>query len=157
MNNVLFETVIKYRKDKFNTKLIIDDKSVIFEKKRLFSNNYKIIDSFDIKDIVIYKDKVKISNNKNIVSIKTNNKTYNFTCNSSKDSKKIIDIILSIRTGKTKIERISSKSIKTSKDVVKVIKAIKGIGSAALVLAASINKNKKEFKKLYDTIKNIKK
>lgn len=157
MNNFLFEGIIKYKKDKFDTKLIIDDKSVILKKKKLFSNNYKIIDSFDIKDIIIYKDKVKISNNKNNISIKTNNKTYIFTCDNSKDTKKVIDLLLSIRTGKTKIERISSKSIKTSKDVVKVIKAIKGIGSAALILAASINKNKKEFKKLYESIKNIKK
>lgn len=157
MNNILFEGIIKYKKDKFDTKLIIDDKSVILKKKKLFSNNYKIIDSFDIKDIIIYKDKVKISNNKNNISIKTNNKTYIFTCDNSKDTKKVIDLLLSIRTGKTKIERISSKSIKTSKDVVKVIKAIKGIGSAALILAASINKNKKEFKKLYESIKNIKK
>ena len=153
MNNILFEGIIKYKKDKFDTKLIIDDKSVILKKKKLFSNNYKIIDSFDIKDIIIYKDKVKISNNKNNISIKT----YIFTCDNSKDTKKVIDLLLSIRTGKTKIERISSKSIKTSKDVVKVIKAIKGIGSAALILAASINKNKKEFKKLYESIKNIKK
>ena len=157
MNNILFEGIIKYKKDKFDTKLIIDDKSVILKKKKLFSNNYKIIDSFDIKDMIIYKDKVKISNNKNNISIKTNNKTYIFTCDNSKDTKKVIDLLLSIRTGKTKIERISSKSIKTSKDVVKVIKAIKGIGSAALILAASINKNKKEFKKLYESIKNIKK
>ena len=157
MNNILFEGIIKYKKDKFDTKLIIDDKSVILKKKKLFSNNYKIIDSFDIKDIIIYKDKVKISNNKNNISIKTNNKTYIFTCDNSKDTKKVIDLLLSIRTGKTKIERISSKSIKTSKDVVKVIKAIKGIGSAALILAASINKTKKEFKKLYESIKNIKK
>lgn len=157
MNNILFEGIIKYKKDKFDTKLIIDDKSVILKKKKLFSNNYKIIDSFDIKNIIIYKDKVKISNNKNNISIKTNNKTYIFTCDNSKDTKKVIDLLLSIRTGKTKIERISSKSIKTSKDVVKVIKAIKGIGSAALILAASINKNKKEFKKLYESIKNIKK
>ena len=153
MNNILYEGLIKYKKDKFDTKLIIDNKSVILKKKKLFSSKYKIIDGFDIKDIIVYKDKVNISNNKNNISIKTSDKTYNFTCDNSKDTKKIIDILLSIRTGKSKIERLSSKSIKTSKDVVKVIKAIRGFGTAAFVIAGSIKKNKKEFKKLYNILK----
>ena len=127
MNNIIFEGIIKYKKDKYDTKMIIDDKSVILKKKKLFSKNYKIIDGFDIKDIIVYKDKVKISNNKNNINIKTNDKTYNFTFDNSKDTKKVIDLLFSIRTGKTKIERISTKSIKTSKDAVKVIKALKGI------------------------------
>ena len=153
--NIIFETLIKYKKDRFDTKLVINDSSVIFEKKRLFSKDkYRIIDSFNIEDILSYKDKIQIKNNKTTINIKTNNKKYIFICSDMKDTKKIIDTILNIKTGKTKLERRSSKAISSSKKFVRNVKAIRGIGSALIVAVGTVNKHKKEFKELFYTIKD---
>lgn len=153
--NILFETLVKYKKDRFDTKLVINDSSVIFEKKRLFSKDkYRIIDSFNIEDIISYKDKIQIKNNKTIISIKTNNKKYSFICSDMKDTKKIIDTILNIKTGKTKLERRSSKAINSSKKFVRNVKAVRGIGSALIVVVGTVSKHKKEFKELFYTIKD---
>ena len=153
--NIIFETLIKYKKDRFDTKLVINDSSVIFEKKRLFSKDkYRIIDSFNIEDILSYKDKIQIKNNKTTINIKTNNKKYSFICSDMKDTKKIIDTILNIKTGKTKLERRSSKAISSSKKFVRNVKAIRGIGSALIVVVGTVNKHKKEFKELFYTIKD---
>ena len=153
MNNILFDTIVEYKNK--DIKLSINDTSVLLEKKRLFIDKYREIDSFDIKDILTYKNKVQIKNNKNSISVKTKNKTYIFNCTSN-DSKKIYDLLMTKKTGKTKLERSSTKVLKTSKDVVKAIKAIRGFGTAAMVIAGTISKHKKEFRELYETIKNKK-
>ena len=63
------DLLIKYKKDRFDTKLVINDSSVVFEKKRLFSKDkYRIIDSFNIEDILSYKDKIQIKNNKTTIT-----------------------------------------------------------------------------------------
>ena len=73
----LYETVVKYGKQKFDAKLTITEKTIEIEKKKgLFKKIYKVIETINIDDIKVTKDKVQVTTKNTEVVIRRSKKTY---------------------------------------------------------------------------------
>lgn len=54
----IYETIVKYNKQKFDTRLTITEKKIELEKKKgLFKKTYKVIETINIDDIRVTNDK----------------------------------------------------------------------------------------------------
>ena len=153
---ILYETIVKYDKPKFDTKLIVTKKKINLEKKKgIFKKEYKIIESINIDDIKIYNDKVKVINNNAEVEIDTISKIYKVTCNNIIEAKKLVEEIIKIKTGANLIERTSNKVVKIGKNVANTATAIGGAVTSIGLVAKTINQNKKEILKAIETVKDV--
>lgn len=153
---ILYEIIVKYDKPKFDTKLTITEKTINLEKKKgLFKKVYKIIDSINVDDIKIHKDKVLVTNKNTEIEIETNNKTYKFTCNNMIEAKKLTEEIIKIKTRANLLESTSSKVIKFIKTTKKTIKTIGTIVASVGALAIAINENKEKIAKSFVAIKDL--
>src|SRR5574344_1353294 len=91
---ILYEVLVKYIGSKFDTKLILTDKRIIFERKKgLFNKKYKIVDEINISDIRLNKNKLLIKNTGSTVVIEANTKIYKFVCGSVIEAKLLIEEI----------------------------------------------------------------
>ena len=149
----LYETIVKYKSLKFDTKLKITDKRVILEKKYgFFKKKYKVVDTINIEDIIVDNNKSKIEIDDSIISIEIIDKTVEVTCKNFKEAKKIKNEIIKIKDDSNLLEKVVGKVEKTSKNVGKsIVGTVTAIGGAAYV----INKNKKEITKALKTIKEF--
>ena len=153
---ILYETIVKYDKPKFDTKLIVTKKKINLEKKKgIFKKEYKIIESINIDDIKIYNDNVKVINNNAEVEIDTISKIYKVTCNNIIEAKKLVEEIIKIKTGANLIERTSNKVVKIGKNVANTATAIGGAVTSIGLVAKTINQNKKEILKAIETVKDV--
>lgn len=153
---ILYEVLVKYIGSKFDTKLILTDKRIIFERKKgLFNKKYKIVDEINISDIRLNKNKLLIKNTGSTVVIEANIKIYKFVCGSVIDAKLIIEEIIKIKTGENLLERTSGKVVKMSNVISKTVGAVTGAVASVGLVAVTINKNKKTIMKAVKTIKNM--
>lgn len=152
----IFETIVKYDKSKFDTKLCITNKRIILEKKYgIFRKNYKIVDTINIKDIANDRDSVQIDNDEMSIIIKTNDNTYKFICDSLSSSKKIKHEIEKIKDESNVVVKASKNVIKISNGVTNSVVAITGaIGSVGLAVR-TVSKHKEEIVDTLISIKNI--
>lgn len=153
---ILYEVLVKYIGSKFDTKLILTDKRIIFERKKgLFNKQYKIVDEINISDIRLNKNKLLIKNTGSTVVIEANTKIYKFVCGSVIEAKLIIEEIIKIKTGENLLERTSGKVVKMSNVISKTVGAVTGAVASVGLVVVTINKNKKTIMKAVKTVKNM--
>ena len=152
----IYEVIVKYNKQKFDTRLTITEKTIKLEKKKgLFKKTYKIIETINFDDIKVTNDKVQVSNKNTEVVIETINKTLKVSCNNIVEAKKLTEEIIKVKTRENLLERTSNKVAKIGKTVTKTATAIvEAVASVGLV-AVTINKNKKEIVKAAKALKDI--
>ena len=86
----IYETIVKYNKQKFDTRLTITEKKIELEKKKgLFKKTYKVIETINIDDIRVTNDKAQVSNKNTEVVIETINKTLKVSCNNIVEAKNL--------------------------------------------------------------------
>lgn len=152
----VYEIFVKYIGNSFDTRLILTNKKIIFERKKgLFNKQYKVIDLINLNDIRLNKNKMQIKNDGPIVMIEGNGKNYRFVCNSTIEAKLIIEEIVKIKTGENLLERTSGKVVKISNGISKTAGAITGAVASVGLAAVTIKKNKKTILKTIKTIKNM--
>lgn len=117
--NVLYETIVKYKRHS-NIKLVLTDNVLLFEKKKLFCKNYKIYDFINIDSIESVKG---IDLNKKNITLKTVDGEFKITFKSKSESKKFYKMLVELK--------------KNANPVYRVMKAVRKVGSAVLGLAAS--------------------
>ena len=151
---VSYEVIVKYDKQKFDTKLKITAKRIILEKlKGIFNKKFIIIDSIGIDDINMNKDKVKITNKKETIELETKKRNYKFICNNTIEAKKTTEKIIEFKTGTNIFDRTTKKVIKISKGVVKTAAKI---GTTAVSVGVAVNAVNKNKDKVFKTVKAIK-
>lgn len=152
----LYETIVKYGKQKFDAKLTITEKTIEIEKKKgLFKKIYKVIETINIDDIKVTKDKVQVTTKNTEVVIETINKTLNISCNNIVEAKKLTEEIIKVRTGENLLERTSNKVAKIGKAVAKTATTIGGAVASVGAVAVTINKNKEEIVKAVKALKDM--
>ena len=152
----VYEIFVKYIGNSFDTRLILTNKKIIFERKKgLFNKQYKVIDLINLNDIRLNKNEMQIKNDGPIVMVEGNGKNYRFVCNSTIEAKLIIEEIVKIKTGENLLERTSGKVVKISNGISKTAGAITGAVASIGLAAVTINKNKKTILKTIKTIKNM--
>lgn len=126
----IYETIVKYNKQKFDTRLTITEKKIELEKKKgLFKKTYKVIETI--------------------------NKTLKVSCNNIVEAKKLTEEIIKVKTGENLLERTSNKVAKIGKAVAKTATTIGGAVASVGAVAVTINKNKKEIVKAAKALKDI--
>ena len=126
----IYETIVKYNKQKFDTRLTITEKIIELEKKKgLFKKTYKVIETI--------------------------NKTLRVSCNNIVEAKKLTEEIIKVKTGENLLERTSNKVAKIGKAVAKTATTIGGAVASVGAVAVTINKNKKEIVKAAKALKDI--
>lgn len=152
----IYETIVKYNKQKFDTRLTITEKKIELEKKKgLFKKTYKVIETINIDDIRVTNDKAQVSNKNTEVVIETINKTLKVSCNNIVEAKKLTEEIIKVKTGENLLERTSNKVAKIGKAVAKTATTIGGAVASVGAVAVTINKNKKEIVKAAKALKDI--
>lgn len=143
MNNeqkpkIILETIVCYKEVKYNTILKITAKELIFKKKPFLSTKYKVANRVLIKDILVKKDKALIDLDRNDICIVTKDDEINFSAESKKEAKQIVEIVYSLRTGR--------KYQDDNKDQKSTLAKILAVGGAIIVATSA-----------YKAIKNSKK
>ena len=143
----LHKTIVKYRN--IDTQLTLTNKRLIFEQEKgLFRKKMKPIETILIDNIKMDNDKVKIEQNNKIVILQTNAKDVSFICNNLLDARKIVEKIISTKTGESVLDRVSDKTKKIAENATKVV-------VATGALATAIVKNRKTILKAFKTIASI--
>ena len=152
----IYETIVKYNKQKFDTRLTITEKKIELEKKKgLFKKTYKVIETINIDDIRVTNDKAQVSNKNTEVVIETINKTLKVSCNNIVEAKKLTEEIIKVKTGENLLERTSNKVAKIGITVANTATTIGRAVASVGAVAVTINKNKKEIVKAAKALKDI--
>lgn len=94
---VLYETNVKYKKGKYDTKInITNNKITLLKKSGIFKRKYKIIEIINFNKINVYNDDVEVKRKHNIVEITTQEKIYKFECKTTNEAKRIVEDINAI-------------------------------------------------------------
>lgn len=128
MNNFIYEGMVKYKGEDVKITLTRDFICILKE-KGLFVKKFREVDSIPVTYIKIVKDKVQVKKDKNVVTIKTVQNDYVFTCERAKDARKLVDDIIYARTGKTITDRVT---IFTKNFVGKTVKLVGIAGTVAI-------------------------
>lgn len=143
----LYRMMVKYKN--VNTQLRLMDKSILLEQEKgLFKKKWKNVETILLDNIDMENDKVKINLDNKIVKIYVSNKEIAFMCDNVVDAKKIMDKIISTKTGETTLDRLGDK---TKKIVENTTKVVVSIGT----LAGVVIKNRKKIAKAAKTVIGI--
>ena len=141
-NKITYEEIIKFNRNKFDTRITIRDKFIILEKKKgLFKKKYINIDLIHIDDIVVSKNNIHVTVSKEEVEIETKNKKYSF----------IFKNVIAAKRFNDEIIKLKEKPGKLSKTINVLGTVISLVGTAATV----ISKNKKYILDTAEMIKEI--
>lgn len=152
-NKILFEGMVALDNAKFDILLTITEKHLLFQKKKgIFKKKYKIIKDILIDDIKVIKDKVKIEQKKNKITIYTKDDKFDFACNNMIEAKKIIEEINELILGENFLERASKKGIKVLNFAKNTVKIVGGVALATAGVYNAIKENKDTIK---DTTKTM--
>ena len=138
----ILETIVCYKGVKYNTLLRITAKELIFKKQKLFSDKYHTVLRVLIKDIKTKHDQAKIDLDRNDITIITRDDKIEFSAEDSREAKRIVEIVYSLRTGRRYKEEEEETSI-----FFKVLRNTLVVGGAIAVAAGTykyIKKNKKK-------------
>lgn len=106
---ILYEGIIDTNKNK-NIQLSITSKKLIFQKEKgILKKNLKVIDEILLDDIAMYKNKVQVKQNKNILKIQTTNKKIVLDCKNIIEATKIKECINNIKVGSNVVNRTIGK------------------------------------------------
>ena len=97
-NNYIFESSARYNKS--NVLLELTKEELIFKKKRLFSSELKVVDKFLLSDIIIDKDCVSISQDKELLIIHLTYANVELLFNSIDAARQLKDAIVDILCNK---------------------------------------------------------
>ena len=132
-DKVMFEGLVAYKNNKFDTLLTINEKHLLFEKKKgLLKKKYVVVKDVLLDDIKVIKDNVKIEQKKYDVTISLKNENVLFTCESVREAKKVVSEIKKILVGDAK----KGKFMKIAKGTAGVIGAAVASGVVGDVVEA---------------------
>ena len=150
------EYIVKYNKNKFDTRVTIKDNFITLEKKKgLFKKEYKIIDLILADDIVIKKRRVPVTINKNVVELVAKKKTYKFICNDEISSKNLNDEICKLKLMSSFFDKLKTNYSTWGNNLISTAKAVGGVVTTAGMLAHAISKNKGEILEAANVVKDI--
>jgi len=107
---VIFESVVCYKGVKYNTLLKITTKEIILKKQKLFSDKYKTVGRILINDILLKKDQARIILDRNDIVIMTKDEDIEFSAETKKEARRIVEIIYSLRTGRKYVAKDPKKT-----------------------------------------------
>ncbi len=137
---VIFESVVCYKGVKYSTLLKITTKEIILKKQKLFSDKYKTVERILINDILLKKDKARIILDRNDIVIMTKDDDIEFSAETKKEARRIVEIIYSLRTGH---KYVDNNPKKTAFKIIGGTVAIGGLIALAASAYKYIEKNKK--------------
>ncbi len=137
---VIFESVVCYKGVKYSTLLKITTKEIILKKQKLFSDKYKTVERVLINDILLKKDKARIILDRNDIVIMTKDDDIEFSAETKKEARRIVEIIYSLRTGH---KYVDNNPKKTAFKIIGGTVAIGGLIALAASAYKYIEKNKK--------------
>ena len=105
--NIIFESNAKYNNK--NVLLELNKDNLLFKKKKLFSNDYKIIEKLVLKDIIIDNDCISVSQDKELITIHLNYAVVELLFNSMDVARQLKDAIIDILTGNIKVKNSKKK------------------------------------------------
>ena len=142
-NDNLFEAMISYDRTEYDTLLTITDDCLLFQKKKgLLKKKYKVIETINIADIKVSRNKARLKQKKKRVIIYTINDTFDFDCEDIFVAKNIIEKINEKRMNSRFANEINNKHkvLKISRKA-----AVSALGIAGITAAiATILKKKTE-------------
>jgi hypothetical protein len=146
---ILFEGKVIAEEIKSEVKLTLTSKKMIFEKEKgIIKKKLKVIDTISLINIKTYKEDIQIKREKANIIIQTVDKNITLSCSNAFEAKKIIEKIISIKTGSSIMKRTGNKVKNTIGTVGKAV-----AGTAVVVkMGYEIAKNAGEIAK---TVKNI--
>lgn len=140
--NILYETLVKYDKPRFDTKLIIKNGQIILKKKKGFiKKEYKVVDTININDIKVTKGKLLVSSNNLEVKIDTKSRVYRFKCKNINEANNIIEQIKEYKLSESIFKKSCDKVIKTVQIIGKIATTI-GIITVQISDAVGVLKQK---------------
>ena len=155
-NNIIFECMVSLKNDKYDTLLSLTEKNLLLKKKKgLFHKTYKVINDILIEDIKVVNEKVKINQNKNRVTIYTQNDEIYFTCENVTDTKKLIENINKLVLGEDFLERTTKRGVKLMDTTKKIAETIGVVAVSTVGVIKAIKENKGVLKNTIKTITNF--
>jgi len=155
-NNIIYETFVKYKNSKSDYLLnIANNNIIIYKKKGILNKKFKETIRILIDDIKIVGNKIKVEQKKNTIKISTFEEDYVFELNSVIDAKKLKEEIIKTKTGTGLLERTSKKVLNVSNIAQNSIKVVGGVATAFVGTYKIVKDNKKVFKDVAKTVKNI--
>lgn len=144
------EVILYESKNLKNETITLTNKKIIIEKpKHLFTKKQKI----NLENIKIYKDKVQIKQKTTKLIITTIDKNIEYNCKNVIEAKKIIEQIITLKTGKNIIDRTTNKTIKITKNLKNIALVTAAIASAP----SAIKQIKQNGKKILQILVNLSK
>lgn len=152
-NNIIFECMVSLQNNKYDILLSLTEKNLLLKKKKgLFHKTYKVIIDILITDIKVVNEKVRIEQNKNRVTIYTQNDEFHFNCENVVDAKKLIEEINKLILGEGSFERSTKKVVKVMNKTKHIAQVV---GSVAITTAATFKVIYNNKEKLKDAVKTI--
>ena len=105
--NIIFESNAKYNNK--NVLLELNKDNLLFKKKKFFSNDYKIIEKLVLKDIIIDKECISVSQDKELITIHLNYAVVELLFNSVDAARQLKDAIIDILTEDIKVKKKKKK------------------------------------------------
>ena len=137
---IIEESIVDLSAFKKNIKLTLTNKRLIFEElKGIFKKEYKVIEIINIDDIKVYKESVKIKQEKSAVIMQINNGYFDFKCKNIIEARKIIEKIKDLRLDNNILGRINTGAKKTTR-ILKDIGVFIGWVTAGLIATYGIIK-----------------
>ena len=131
-DKIMYECMVSLKSAKYDTLLSLTEQHLFFKKKKgLFQKKYKVIKDILITDIKVIKNKVKIEQDSNKITVHTKDTEIYFTCKSAAEAKKLVTEISNAALGGSSFKRFKDKSTKVISDVSKAIEAVGSIAEAA--------------------------
>ena len=153
---IIFESLVQYKKSKFDVLFKLTNSNIILEKKKgLLNKKYKKIESILIEDIKVVGDKVKIEHKKKFLKIYTNEKEFEIIFENIATARKVTKLIIELKTGSNLLERTSKSVVKISNAAKKSVKAIGGATIAVVGTYKVIKDNKDVVIDAAKTVKSL--
>ncbi len=155
-NPIIFECMVSLKNNQYDTLLSLTEKDLLLQKKKgLFHKKYKVIHDILITDIKVVKDEVKVKQDKNKVTICTQNDEMYFTCENVMDAKKLVEEINKLILGEDFLMRTAKKGAKVMNFAKNTVQAVGLVAVATAGVCKAVKDNKKVFKETAKTIKNL--
>ena len=166
MDNVVrYEGMVSFKKDKFDVLLMINENSLLFQKKGLFNKKYKVVKEIVIKDIKVLKDVALVEYNNGKMTIHTMNDVFEFFVKDEEDANKITNLIRETlgltfmkmveKTGETLMNGIKEVA-DHAKELVKEVVESAPVASTGEAIKEGTKVLKAKFNEVMETINNEK-
>lgn len=166
MDNVVrYEGMVSFKKDKFDILLMINENSLLFQKKGLFNKKYKVVKEIVIKDIKVLKDVALVEYNNGKMTIHTMNDVFEFFVKDEETANKITNLIRETlgltfmkmveKTGETLMNGLKEVA-DHAKELVKEVVESAPVASTGEAIKEGTKVLKAKFNEVMETINNEK-